>query len=370
MIDRLRAVLDTPGLLYIGECKISALVTRAYLQATDNCYLMPLAQVGTLPAEMATWIMAALTGQARLTTILDTDGQTVLGEGYELPRAQHGIGPTGPIAWTEHVVIVRSATFAAAARRGLHQRLAKAQAALKALTPHPGRGRRQFTEVAPLQEAVQALLTHYDVEGPLTVQLKRQTQRRSIRAYGDRPARVEQHHRYVVHVQSDTAAIERLEQTLGWRVYATNALRRALALSQAIQTYRDEYLVEHNFARLKGRPLSLSPLWLTREDHAIGLVRLLTSAARVLALVEYQVRHQLAVTQQTLVGVYPGQATRATNQPTSERLLLAFKHITLVIVRKGKTIERHITPLSSLQKSIIKLLGYPRNLYDQIMDSG
>jgi len=144
-----------------------------------------------------------------------------------------------------------------------------------------------------------------------------------------------------------------------------------LTLTQAVQAYRDEYLVERNFARLKGRPLSLAPLWLTREDHAIGLIRLLTLAARVLALVEYKVRQQLANTQRTLVGLYPGQATRATDQPTTERLLLAFKHITLTIICKGNKIERHITPLSTFQKSIIKLLGYPRDLYDRLtMDFG
>jgi transposase len=255
---------------------------------------MPLAQVGTLPADMEAWVTAAITGQVRLTTILDTDGQTVLGEGYELSRSQHGDGPMGPIRWTERVLVVRSEAFAAAAQRGLRQRLNKAQAALEALTPPPGRGRRQFTETTPLREAVQVILTQYQVEGLLIVDLQRQTQQRSIRAYGDRPARIEKCHRYVVHVQRDTPAIECLERTLGWRVYATNTLRRALTLTQAVQAYRDEYLVERNFARLKGRPLSLTPLWLTREDHAIGLTRLLTLAARVLALVEYQVRQQLA----------------------------------------------------------------------------
>jgi transposase len=350
---------------------MSALATRAYLQATHNYYLMPLAQVGTLPAEMEAWITVAMAGQVRLTTIVDTDGQTVLGEGYELSRSQHGDGPTGPLRWTERVLVVRSEAFAAAAQRGLRQRLNKAQAALEALTPPPGRGRRQFTETAPLREAVQAILTQYKVEGLLTIDLQRKTHQRSVRAYGDRPARVEKYPRYVVHVQRGTPAIERLERTLGWRVYATNTLRRALTLTQAVQAYRDEYLVERNFARLKGRPLSLTPLWLTREDHAIGLVRLLTLAARVLALVEYQVRQQLANTQRTFVGLYPGQATRATDQPTTERLLLAFKHITLIIIRKGNKIERHITPLSNLQKSIIKLLGYPRDLYDRLtMDFG
>jgi transposase len=371
MIDRLRTVLAPQGLLYIGDCKMSAVATRAHLQATGNSYLMPLAHVGSLPEEMDTWVANALSGQVRLTTVLDTDGQTVLGQGYEVTRAQDCPGANGSVHWTERVLIVRSDTFAAAARRGLHQRLSKAQAALEALTPPPGRGRRQFTQAAPLREAIAPILAHYNVEGLLTVQLKRRTRQRSIRAYADRPARVEKQHRYVVEVQPDLAAIEQVERTLGWRAYATNTPRQALSLPLAVQAYRDEYLAERNFARLKGRPLSLSPVWLTRDDHALGLTRLLTLAARVLALVEYRVRQRLADTQQTLVGLYPGQATRATNQPTTERLLLAFKPITLTIIRKGQQVERYVTPLSNLHKSILDLLGYPSDLYERLtMDFG
>jgi transposase len=366
LIERLRTTLGPAGLLYIGDCKMSALGTRAYLQATDNYYLVPLAQVGHVPAELEQWIAAALEGQVQLETLLDTDGQTVLGEGYELVRTQAADGPDGPICWQERILVVHSESFAAAARRGLQQRLSKAQAALLALTPPPGRGRRQFTEEAPLREAVQAILTRYKVEGLLVVRLRREVQRRSIRAYGGQPARMEEQHRYVVQAYPNTSAIDRYERTLGWRVYATNAPSQNLPLDQAVQAYRDEWLVERNCARLKGRPLSLAPVWLTRDDHAIGLTRLLTLAARLLALVEYQVRRQLAETQQTLAGLYPGQSTRTTDQPTTERLLRAFKHITLTITQTGKQIKRHITPLSDLQTTILRLLDCPRNLYGQL----
>jgi transposase len=248
----------------------------------------------------------------------------------------------------------------------LQQRLTKAQSALAALTPPPGRGRRQFTQEAPLRQAVQAVVTRYRLEGLLSVQIQREVQHRSLRAYRDRPARVEEQPRYVVQVSPDLLAIERFERTLGWRAYATNAPPGDLSLTQGVQAYRDEWLVERNCARLKGRPLSLAPVWLTREDHAIGLTRLLTLAARLLALVEYDVRRQLAETQQTLVGLYPGQATRATAQPTTERLLLAFKEVTLSIRRTGEKVELHITPLSDLQKTILNLMGCPPNLYEQL----
>ena len=117
---------------------------------------------------------------------------------------------------------------------------------------------------------------------------------------------------------------------------------------------------------MKGRPLSLAPLWITREDHAIGLTRLLTLAARVLALVEYEVRQQLNTPKQSLVGLFPGQATRETALPTTERLLKAFDNIALIVIHKGNRVERHLTMLSALQKTILRLLKCPVSWYQQL----
>jgi transposase len=50
---------------------------------------------------------------------------------------------------------------------------------------------------------------------------------------------------------------------LGWRVYATNHTARELSLSQAGLAYRQHYLEERGFGRLKGRALSLTPMYLS-----------------------------------------------------------------------------------------------------------
>ena len=180
------------------------------------------------------------------------------------------------------------------------------------------------------------------------MRLHRDVARRSVRAYGDQPARVAEQHRYVVQCWRNATAIQQLEQTLGWRCYVTNAPRGELALEQGIQCYADAYWVERNCHRLKGRPLSLAPSWITHEDHAIGLTRLLTLAARVLALVEYKVRQQLNTQKQSLVGLFPGQATRETALPTTERWLKAFDNIALGVICKGDRVERHLTTLATL----------------------
>ncbi len=362
MLARLRTTLPASGLLYIGDSKMGALATRAYLQASHNRYLMPLAQVGQVPEQLTKWVDAAVQGRVTLQTLRASDRHQRLGEGYELQRR---LTATGPIQWVERVLVVRSDLHAQAAVRGLQQRLTRAQADLQALTPPRGRGQRQFTEEAPLREAAQAIVQRYDVDGLLQIQVKRDPERRSVRAYGATPARVVERDRLVLTVRPYAARVRKREQHLGWRVYVTNTPLSRLSLGQAMLAYRDEYLVERNCARLKGRPLSLRPAWVSREDHAVGLTRLLTLAARVLALAEYQVRRKLAEEKRRLIGLSPGQPTRLTERPTTERLLKAFDQIVLAIVQKGKQIYFHVTPLSDLQRTILRDLACPRNLYQR-----
>jgi transposase len=365
MIARLRTTLPVRGLLYIGDCKMGALATRVYVAQTGNFYLMPLAQIGNLPEQLEKWVDEAVRGKVRLQPVWDADGKTRLGEAYERRRRLTAETETETVTWDERVLIVHSAAYAKAAVQSLRKRLAQARADLGALTPTRGRGQRQFTDQTALQAAVDAILERYAVTGLLTVELQCETEYRTVRAYGAAPARSEERHRYVVKVKENRARLRALEPRLGWRVYVTNAPVRRLPLGQAVLAYRDEWLVERNCARLKGRALSLAPLWVRREDHALGLTRLLTLAARVLALVEYQARRTLAQDNRSLPGLYPGQPTRTTALPTTERLLRAFKTVSLTLVQKDTQIFYLLTPLSELQRSILHDLACPSNLYQR-----
>ena len=57
--------------------------------------------------------------------------------------------------------------------------------------------------------------------------------------------------------------------------------------------------MERRLGRRKGRPLSLTPMYVQRDAHATGLMRLLSIALRVLTLVEFVVRRQLAAEEAT-----------------------------------------------------------------------
>src|SRR5213082_2477318 len=168
-----------------------------------------------------------------------------------------------------------------------------------------------------VEEAIQEVLTRFRVEGLLRVQIQEQVQQRPVRAYRGRLATMRQDVTFPGSREREEEAIEQARSQLGWRVYATNHQSSHLSLQQAVKAYRDEYLVERNFSRLKGHPLSLAPLYVQRDDHRVGLVRLLTLALRVLTLLEGVVRQRLHEQHSELAGLFAGNPKRRTSQPTA-----------------------------------------------------
>lgn len=107
-------------------------------------------------------------------------------------------------------------------------------------------------------------------------------------------------------------------------------------------------------------------MYVQRDDHATGLIRLLSIALRVLTLLEFVGRRQLSAEGTKLAGLYAGNPRRATARPTAEHLLEAFEDITLTIVQGPQQIVRHMTALSPLQQRILELLGFSSVLYTRL----
>jgi transposase len=61
IIERIRTGLKTPGLLFVGDCKMSALDTRASLARHQDWYLSPLPLTGATAEAMDAWITAGVT---------------------------------------------------------------------------------------------------------------------------------------------------------------------------------------------------------------------------------------------------------------------------------------------------------------------
>lgn len=242
----------------------------------------------------------------------------------------------------------------------------RAEDHLLALTPPRGRGRRRWEELAPLQDAVRAILKRRRVEGLLNVTCRGEEDRRQVGGYGDRPSRTEERVRYVVQVRRNSEAIRITQRMMGWRLYVTNAPTKRLPLAEALQPYRGAPTIERDIRRLKGKPLGIRPLYLQRNDRAEGMLRLLSLALRVLTLMEHVVREKLEQAGASLTGLCAGLPKRETTRPTTQRLRRTFKETTLTAVHMPGQRIRHITPLNGLQERILNLLDLPPSLYEEL----
>ncbi len=373
---RIRQTLGQVGLLYIGDSKMGALKTRAIIVDGQDVYLMPLAMTGQTPAFLDEQLAKVWAGEIELTNIylpedLATDPEQVpdpelaIAKGFEVKRQQEITLQDGStITWEERALIMRSKAFAEMRGRRFEQRLTRTEAKLQGLTPPPGQGKRQFRDEDTLRQAIDDILQASKMADFFDVELERQVTTRQIRTYAGRPARIEEKVRYQVHVAWRETAIEQAKRRLGWRVYATNAVAEKLSLTQAVLAYRSQYLAERPFARLKGPLLALLPLYVQRDDHAKGLIQLLTLALRLLVILEFVVRRSLAERNETLSGLYAGNPKRRTARPSAELLLRAFEDINLsTLVQAGQIVEQRVTSLNDLQMQILELLSLPPDIY-------
>jgi transposase len=372
IVDRVVETLERSGLLFVGDCKMSAWATRVHIRASGQHYLAPLALTGNTAKDMETWIEEGLNGTRQLTHIYAPsarEGDDPIAEGYELTRPCIAQTEDQTLEWTERVMVVRSFAHAEAMKRGLEQRLTNATAKLKALTPPRGRGRRQIEEEQVLIEKADAILKQHRVEGVLSYTFERQVEQQ-IKYIGpgrgakNRPQQVVERVQYqITAIVRDEEAIDALQQTFGWRAYVTDVPVEQLSLAEAILTYREEWRIEHGFHRVKSAPLSIAPLFVKRDDQVVGMINLLTIAVRLLTLIEFVVRQGLQRENAQLVGLHKENPKKPTDRPTTERLLQAFSNITLTIIQFPDRAVRHITPLTPLQEHILALLGLSPDIY-------
>ena len=216
--------------------------------------------------------------------------------------------------------------------------------------------------------AVNGILKQYNVEGLLEVDAFESTIEQQAQSYRDKPARTEVQQVLEVHVQDNETANETARKRLGWRVYATNNTPvEKFSLDDAVLAYRFDSIIERGFGRFKGKPLSLTPMYLLRYDHATGLIRLLTIGLRILTLLEFVVRSKLDEARADIAGLYAGNPKRTTSRPTTEALLGAFNYIDLIGIEGVDGISYHLTPLTTLQQYILELLGFSSAIYTQLI---
>ena len=361
-------IVGRPDFLLVGDCKLSSVDNRAQLQAAGGLYLSPLAQTGAWPNLLQTWVLDPPVAVEDIWRPEQAPAEAPAYRGFVL--ALGTLDPShpqqGPVGWMEQVFVVCNTRTAAREVAALQRRLSQAEAALARLASRPGVDR------AALQHRVTSLLAQKRVADYLQVYVEDQVQyeERLVgrgRTGPNRPKHVMETHRLVVTVTRRTTAIQQAEQLAGWRLYVSNAAPDQLSLAQSIDYYCDQWQPERGFHRWKRGELPALPLYLKYEARIRGLMVLLSIGLRVLTLVEFVVRRELGQRHEKLAGLYEGNRQRATDRPTTERLLRAFAGIVLYCCRTGEQVSYQLTPLTDLHQHILHLMSLPADLYARLM---
>jgi transposase len=344
--------LGTAEVLIVGDSKMAALATRAHVVAGGSAYLC--AYRPSKAPDVAGWIEDALAHAERWHALRTLDEQT--GEITPLAVIDEWTRPQqeGDTAWTERVLVARSAQVQAGLRRRREEALARLSVQLEALRRPPARGRRVYRTAPALRHVVAELLCTARLEAVVDVQLSAErrpdgTERWIVGAYA-------------VKLDAWRALVERL----GWQVYLSSTTPQQYPAPALVDAYRQQVIHERGFARLKTRNLHIRPVYLSDERRIAALTWLLCLALRVLTLTEYRLRTALQQRGDTLAGLNPASRTQATPRPTTERVIQVFQNITRTCVTAPDQVLHHVTPLTPTQEHILSLLALPRDLYTRL----
>ncbi len=354
-LEGVRANLGA-GLLHVGDSKMAARDIRAHIASHGDYYLCPLPALQR--EDWATYLDPVRQGEVDLLPLTRTLPNGTV-ETYASGYTRETTCTVESYTWTERQFVVKSVAYAASQEKTFRTRLGQTCAQLDALLVAK-RGKSRPPTLAALEATVADIITTNGMDSILHATCHETVTTRTIRAYKDRPTRTVPVSTLSLTYEIDEARLTQVIDDFGWRVYATQAPPDRLSLSQAVHEYRSEYRIEHSFSRLKGQSLSLHPMYLQRDDHRVGLVRLLSLALSLLSLLQYVVRRELTQTNRELTGLY-GQMT--TDRPTSERILQTFDNITLTIIKTELETIRHTTPLTSVQRTILTLLKIHPDVY-------
>ncbi len=363
-IRKVQAILGQSGVLYVGDCKMSSFDTRAYIAASRDHYLCPLSAVQMPAATLQALLVPVWTGAQPLLPVFRAS-ETEAGKPQHIANGFSNsvtLKTEDGVEWQEQRLVVQSLKHASAQHKALDKRLAKAEQEINALNQR-GRGRKRLNE-EETRAAVDAILKQQKAAGLLTVEYQVETTSTIKRGYFGHPAKEMTRVTVTLRVGRDSAAYEETVRGLGWRVFVCNDPE--LGLGEAVLAYREEYLIERGFNRLRGKILGLTPIYLVSETRIKGLIRLLSIGLRVLCLVEFTVREALREKAEKLDGIYAGNPKRETARPTTEMMLRAFVGITLVVISLGGMDSYSVTPLNTVQSRILGLLGFPTAIYQEL----
>ncbi len=356
--QQLVEIIGHKDFLFLADSKGSTWHNRAKINQKGGIYCFPLAMHQPRPKLLTQWVANPPTVLQKICLESEIESASPIGQGFEVPLGSLWYDQEDQqwYCWSERWLVVCSYALQQRQLKSLSARLSKAELALEKLAKKPPK------DELVLQTKVATILQRYRVKKQISTSIEKKIRYQKVyqgagRGSENRPFRRVRQTTLSLTYQRCEPAIAAQQLIAGWRLYVTNAHTERLTLEQAVNSYREQWQPERGFHRFKRGHLPALPIYFQDEERIRGLMFLLTRreadlfeiALTLFTLMEFIVRRQLAATQQSLSGLYPGLPKRSTSRPTAEKLLAAFSGLTLYLYPDG---SREITSLNSLQTEV------------------
>lgn len=157
------------------------------------------------------------------------------------------------------------------------------------------------------------------------------------------------------------AALARAEALDGYYVLETTRSPEDATPSTLLATWKGQWQIEHRHRSAKG-PLRIRPLFVTSNQRIVGLITILGIALMVFSLLERAARRALAPDAK-VPNLLAGHVAA---RPTGENLLKALREISLVTLELAGQPHRAVSAFTSLQRTLLQLLGVPEVAYARL----
>ena len=382
IIERTRTIVDTVNCLMCGDCKMSALYTRANMVKNKEYYLVPM-QMSTEKIRLEfSDLVDRIVDEGQEAQLINeifieknVTNSRIIGAGYEIEKTISHVDAGIIFDWTERWLIIRSFEHAKNEIKKFEDGVNNFEKELVNLTSkmHSNKesAEKEFMNKLEKKLKTEKLATLFKVESKLVVEEK--NQKRSEKRNGKlrEGSYKTQKYRYVSVVTKDLEKVTNMKYKLGWRLYVTNAEQKHLTFCSAYRFYRKTmYVIEIGFHVLKDY-IKISPLFVRKQDQIIGMTRLLMLALKILTLMTAELRSNMKKEKVVLQGLYAGQPKRQHPFPTAQSILQYFsrQNISLIGIKIDEKWKWDITPLKYQCRCILKLLKIPESYYEDLAEN-
>lgn len=347
VIDTMHALQQQahcPTFVLVGDSKLLCAANRRALLAAGIGYLAPLARTPELDAACLAIPAAAWTPldyvSRREQRLPDTERTSYQGWDSTVEMTfpdEHGQVQQQQV----RRLFIISSEERAACRRNRSRQRERAEAEIARVQRQVGS--RWYPTAERAQAKIEVILEGRHLGGLYAVTIEQQ---------GDRAT---------VACTVQTEAVARAEQLDGYYVLESTRMAGETTASALLAEWKGQWQIEHRHRNAKG-PLRIRPLFVTSNQRIVGLITILGIALMVFSLIEREARRALGAGEK-VANLLAGHVAA---RPTGENLLRALNEISLATLECAGQRLRLLSELSDLQRVLLKLVGVPLQVYQDL----